>query len=94
MPFCTIVEFDYDDTFGPDRFADAMKVADDSGPGPEGRLSLIRGSDGKTARVIEVWRSPADAQAFAEHAAPTLHAVPLPPPTRVSAFDVSSYVTA
>jgi len=89
MPFCTIIEFDFGDTFGPDQFADAMKLADDRGPSPEGRLSLIRGSDGATARVIEVWRSGADARAFAEQAAPLLPDMPMPPPTRVSAFEVT-----
>lgn len=94
MPFCTIVEFDHDDTFGPGQFAEAMKMADDSEPSPTGRLSLIRGSDGKTARVIEIWRSPADAQAFAEQAASALPAVPVPPPSRVSAFEVTTYHTS
>jgi hypothetical protein len=44
--------------------------------------------------VIEVWRSGGDAQAFAEQAAPRLAAVPMPPPSRVTGFEVTSYEVA
>jgi len=64
MTFCTLVEFEWDETFGRERFTSA--VGDVGGDTPEGLLSRIVGIDDKGARVIEVWRSGDDAQAFAE----------------------------
>jgi hypothetical protein len=41
--------------------------------------------------MIEVWRSSDDAQAFAQQSAPRLTTVPMPPPSRVMGFEVTSY---
>ena len=63
-------------------------------PAPAGRLSRISGIDEKGARVIEVWRSAGDAQAFAEKSRPFLAAANLPAPSRVLGFEVTSYVVS
>ena len=94
MPFCTIVEFEWDETFDRERFTSIV-----GGPGgemtpPDGRLSRIAGIDAKGARMIEVWRSSDDARAFAEKSAPFLAAAQLPPPSRVVGFEVTSYTVS
>ena len=55
MTFCTLVEFEWDETFGRESFTSA--VGEVGGDTPEGLLSRIVGTDDKGARVIEVWRS-------------------------------------
>ena len=59
-----------------------------------GQLSRILGIDDNAARIVEVWQTPADAQRFAEQSAPQLQASAMPAPSRVSAFDVTSYETS
>jgi hypothetical protein len=94
MPFCTIVEFEWDESFDHEGFASMLdKMSEGTAP-PEGRLSKIAGVDAKGARMIEVWRSSEDAQAFARQSAPLLATAPLPPPSRVVGFEVTSYVVA
>ena len=69
MPFCTLVEFEWDESFGREQFTAAVGYA---GPGDElsaGCLSRITSIDDAGARVIEVWRSGDDARAFAEKSA-------------------------
>jgi len=56
MPFCTIVEFEWDETFDREGFARTIGGAGGETPHPDGRLSQISGIDEKGARVIEVWR--------------------------------------
>src|SRR5215813_6920863 len=76
MPFCTLVEFEWDESFGREQFAAALG---DAGPGdelPVGCLSRITSIDDTGARVIEVWRTGDDARAFAEKSRPALAAVP------------------
>ncbi len=90
MPFCTIVEFEWDDTFDYDGFA---KVTE-SDEIPEGRLSKLASIDATGARMIEVWRSGEDAMAFAKKSAPNLAAAQLPAPSRVSGFELTSYVVS
>jgi hypothetical protein len=92
MTFCTLVEFEWDETFGRERFTSA--VGDVGGDTPEGLVSRIVGIDDKGARVIEVWRSGGDAQAFAEKSRPFLAAAQLPPPSRVTGFEVTSYLVS
>ena len=94
MPFCTIVEFEWDETFDREGFARTIGGAGGEAPAPAGRLSRISGIDEKGARVIEVWRSAGDAQAFAEKSRPFLAAANLPAPSRVLGFEVSSYVVS
>jgi hypothetical protein len=89
MTFCTLVEFQWDQTFGRERFTST--IGDAGTETPEGRLSRIVGIDDKAARIIEVWRSGDDAQAFAEKSRPFLAAAQLPPPSRVIGFEVTSY---
>jgi len=90
MPFCTIVEFEWGDELERDRYEAATKVAGADDAVPPGRLARIVGVDDAGARVVEVWRSGADARAFAEHSA---HAVAhMPTPSRVIGFEVTSYV--
>jgi hypothetical protein len=57
-------------------------------------LSKIAGIDETGARVIEVWRSSADARKFAEQTAPSMSAVQMPAPSRVLGFEVTSYVVS
>jgi hypothetical protein len=94
MPFCTIVEFEWDETFDRDGFSRVISGAGGERPSPDGRLSQISGIDEKGARVIEVWRSVGDAQASAEKSRPFLAAAKLPAPSRVVGFEVTSYVVS
>ncbi|HEY1344829.1 MAG TPA: hypothetical protein VGF54_07590 [Streptosporangiaceae bacterium] len=94
MPFCTIVEFEWDETFDRAGFSRVISGAGGETPFPDGLLSQISGIDEKGARVIEVWRSAGDARAFAEKSRPFLEAAKLPPPSRVAGFEVTSYVVS
>jgi hypothetical protein len=76
------------------RFSLIISGAGGERPSPDGRLSQISGIDEKGARVIEVWRSAGDAQAFAEKSRPFLAAAKLPAPSRVFGFEVTSYVAS
>jgi hypothetical protein len=40
--------------------------------------------------MIEVWQSADDARAFAEQSAPFLATMTMPPPARVSGFEITS----
>jgi len=91
MAYCTIVEFEWDETFDRDGFASLM--AGEENP-PPGRLSRIAGIDSSGARMIEVWRSSDDARSFAEKSAPALARVALPAPSRVVGFEVTQYVVS
>jgi len=90
MAFCTIVEFEWNESLGRERFESltAASAADDRAP--DGRLARITGIDDAGARVVEVWRSAADASAFAE--ASTAVTGQMPAPARVVGFEVTSYV--
>ena len=92
MPFCTIVEFEWDENFGRERFTSA--IGDMGEEKPAGLLSRITGIDDKGARIVEVWRSGEHARAFAEKSRPVLAAAQLPAPSRVVGFDVTSYVVS
>ena len=94
MPFCTIVEFEWDETFDREGFSRVISGAGGERLSPDGRLSQICGIDEKGARIIEVWRSAGDAQAFAEKSRPFLAAAKLPAPSRVVGFEVTSYVVS
>ncbi len=89
MTYCTIVEFEWDESFDYEGFASTLASLGESSP-PEGRLSKIAGVDAHGARIIEVWRSSDDAQAFAKQSAPQLAMVRLPAPSRVTGFEVTS----
>jgi hypothetical protein len=91
MTFCTIVEFEWDESFDHEGFASTLDRMSEGSPAPEGRLSRIAGIDAHGARMIEVWRSSQDAEAFAKQSAPLLAAAQLPAPSRVTAFEVTSY---
>jgi hypothetical protein len=91
MPFCTIVEFEWD---GPDAraaFERAMAVAAEHAPAAAGQLTKIVGLDEAGARVVELWSSHDDARRFAEASGPALAAVAMPPPVRVVGFEVTTY---
>jgi hypothetical protein len=94
MPFCTIVEFEWDEAFDREGFSRIISGAGGERPSPDGRLSQISGIDEQGARIIEVWRSVGDAQAFAEKSRPFLAAAKLPAPSRVVGFEVTSYVVS
>jgi hypothetical protein len=94
MPFCTLVEFEWDESFGRAQFTAAVGNADPGEELPAGCLSRITGIDDAGARVIEVWRSGADARAFAEKSRPALAAAQLPAPARVVGFETTSYRVA
>ena len=91
MPYCTIVEFEWDETFDHESFANVVAKATEAAPPPEGRMSHITGIDATGARMIEVWRSGDDARAHAEQSAPFLAGAQLPAPSRVFGFEVTSY---
>jgi hypothetical protein len=94
MPYCTIVEFEWDETSDRERFADLVAKAGEAAPPPEGRMSHITGIDDTGARMIEVWRSGDDARAHAERSAPFIGEAKLPAPSRVFGFEVTSYVVS
>jgi len=94
MPYCTIVEFEWDQTFDRERFAAVVGQAGDDAPPPAGRLSHITGIDDTGARMIEVWQSSGDAKAHADQSAPFLAGAELPAPSRVFGFEVTSYVVS
>jgi hypothetical protein len=92
MPYCTIVEFAWDESFDYEAFARTIGAGGDVLP--TGCLSRISSIDATGARMIEVWESGQDARAFAERSAPDIDLAQLPAPTRVSGFEVSSYVVS
>ena len=96
MPYCTIVEFEWNDAIDRAGFEGMMTGTraggDGDAPPPAGLLSRIVGVDDTAARIVEVWRSGADAQAFAAQSAPVTSQMPAP--SRVVGFEVSSYQTA
>ena len=51
MPFCTIVEFEWDETFDREGFARTLGGAGGETPHPDGRLSQISGIGEKGARA-------------------------------------------
>ena len=75
-------------------FASTLDRMSEGSPPPEGRLSRIAGIDARGARMIEVWRSSDDAEAFARQSAPRRTTAQLPPPARVAGFEVTSYVVS
>jgi hypothetical protein len=91
VPYCTIVEFEWDESFDHEQFASTLAAGQAASGPPKGRLSHIAGIDAKGARMIEVWQSAEDARAFAEQSAPFLAEMTMPPPSRVSSFEVTSY---
>ncbi len=91
MAYCTIVEFEWDETFDHGHFSSL--VAGEQNP-PPGRLSRIAGIDSTGARMIEVWRSSDDARAFAEQSGPALASGAWPSPSRVVGFEVTTYVVS
>ena len=91
MPFCTIVEFEWDETFDREHFTSMVGAAGADSEPVAGRLSRIAGIDEHGARMIEVWQSGDDARAFAERSAPALAGAALPQPSRVVGFEVTSY---
>ena len=92
MPFCTIVEFEFDEAFGREQFASMIERAGPVDELPAGCVSRIVGVDDTGARVIEVWGSGDDARAFAELSAPDLATIEMPPPARVTGFETTAYV--
>ena len=94
MPFCTIVEFEWTETFGREQFATMIERAGPVDEIPAGCVSRIVGVDDTGGRVIEVWNSGDDARAFAEKSAPALASVHMPQPARVTGFETTAYWAA
>lgn len=88
VPYCTVVEFEWD---GPGPRAAFEQVTSGGDAPADGRLVRIVGIDERGARAIEVWGSQDDARRFAETAAPALGAAALPAPSRVYGFEVTSF---
>ena len=91
MPYCTIVEFEWDESFDHESFGRAVGGHDGL---PAGCLSRASSIDAAGARMIEVWQSGAAARAFAEQSAPVLVSTPMPAPARVAGFELTSYEVA
>ena len=72
MPFCTIVELEWNADFSRADFEGMMATTGTAAQVPEGLMTRIVGVDDSAARIVEVWRSGADAQAFAAATAPGL----------------------
>jgi hypothetical protein len=94
MPFCTLVEFEWDESFGREQFMAAIGQAGPADELPDGCLSRLTSIDDTGARVIEVWRSGDDARAFAQQSRPALAAAQMPAPARVAGFEATSYRVA
>lgn len=94
MPFCTLVEFEWDESFGREQFTAAAGNADPGQDLPTGCLGRITSIDDSGARVIEVWRSGDDARVFAEESRPALAAPRMPAPARVAGLETISYRVA
>jgi hypothetical protein len=94
MPFCTLVEFEWDESFGREQFMAAIGQAGPADELPDGCLSRLTSIDDTGARVIEVWRSGDDARAFAQQSRPALAAAQMPVPARVAGFEATSYRVA
>jgi len=94
MPFCTLVEFEWNESSGREQFTAALGEPSPADELPRGCLSRITSVDDAGARVIEVWRSGDDARAFAEQSRPALAAAQLPAPARVVGFETTSYRVA
>jgi hypothetical protein len=94
MPYCTVVEFAWDESFDHSGFRATISSLGGTDELPTGCLSRIVGIDGNGARMIDVWRSDADAREFAERSAPMLSKVALPAPSRVFSFEVATYLVA
>lgn len=92
MPYCTIVEFQWDESFDYDSFG--RSVSPPGGAMPDGCLSRIASIDAAGARMIEVWQSGAHAQAFAAQSAAVLASTPMPAPVRAAGFELTSYQVA
>jgi hypothetical protein len=91
VPYCTVVEFEWD---GPEPRAAFERLTAGAEAKVEGRLVRVLGIDEHGARAIEVWGSPEDARRFAERARPSLGATTLPAPTRVYGFEVTAFDVA
>jgi hypothetical protein len=87
MAYCTIVE--WEEGFDLADFERSLAEVAASSAAPEGRLARIVGADARGARVIEVWRSGEDAQAFARQSAGAVSAASLPTPSRVYGFEAT-----
>ena len=91
MPFCTIVEFEWDSSEARAAFEKTMAAVAAASPRPAGRVSRIVGIDEGGARVVEVWESGQAAAAYAEKTGPVVSGAALPTPVRVVAFEVTEY---
>jgi len=91
VPYCTVVEFEWD---GPGPRYAFEKMAAGGEAKVAGRLVRVLGIDEHGARAVEVWGSPEDARRFAETAQPSLEAAELPAPTRVYGFEVTAFDVA
>ncbi len=91
MPFCTIVEFEFSAGFDRAAFDRAIAAMAAGAGEAEGRIGRMVGVDDTGARVIEVWRTGADAMKFAQQTAPGLATVQMPPPSRVIGFELTEY---
>jgi len=85
-----MVEWDQD--FSSDVYDKLTKHAGDGLP--DGCVCRIVGTGQSGPKVIEVWRTPADAQRWAEATSGDVSDMSMPPPDRVSAFETSAYVVA
>jgi hypothetical protein len=91
VPYCTVVEFEWESRGPRDAFEKMTAAGEVKVPG---RLVRVVGIDEHGARAIEVWGSPEDARRFAESAQPALQAAELPAPTRVYGFEVTAFDVA
>jgi hypothetical protein len=94
MAFCTVVDFEFEGPEGRAAFEAAMSSIGIEGPPATGRLSRIVGLEETGAHVVEVWGTADEARRFAEAAGPLLAQVSFPAPSRVSAFEVTTYDVA
>jgi hypothetical protein len=94
VPFCTVVEFEWEGAAGRSAFEAAMSAVAAEAPPPAGRLCRIVGLEETGAHVIEVWNSPAEAQRFADAAGPLLARVSFPAPSTVGGFEVTTFETS
>jgi len=89
MAFCTLLEWDAD--FPLDSYYAMVEQTGSHGRLPDGCLCRIVGPVDSGARVIEVWRSADAAAKFNDEEGHLVGEFELPPPTRVLAFETSTF---
>lgn len=89
MAYCTVLEWDEGFPFA--RYAELNDRAGDHKQLPDGCLARIVGPMQTGAQIIEVWESNEHARRFSEKNTPLIAELQIPPPSRVAAFEATTF---